>query len=79
MFDTLTDYKGMENGLHRFELIKLNEKEGSPKFSFLFDNDNLLKHARVEHPSFGQYDFDALKPITNKVFKSNDWFMKDCD
>ena len=79
MFETLTDYKGVENGLHRFELIKMNENEESPRFSFLFDKENNLKHTRVEHPSFGFYDFDALKPITDRAFDTNDWFMKECD
>ena len=78
MFDTLTDYKGVENGLHRFQLLQMTEKPDSPKFSFLFDSDNNLRHTRVEHPSFGLYDFDVIKTITGRSFKDNEWDQPDC-
>ena len=79
MFDTLTDYKGVENGLHKFQLLQMKENPDSPKFFFLFDKENNLRHTRVEHNSFGHYDFDVIKTITGRSFTGNDWNQIDCD
>lgn len=79
MFETLTDYKGKENGLHKFELLQMEKRPDSPIFSFLFDNDNQLKHTRVEHQSIGHYDFDVIKSITGRSFSNNEWDQADCD
>lgn len=49
MFDALTEYRGLENGLHKFKVRQFDEKNSlSPRFYFLFDENLVFKKARIE-------------------------------
>lgn len=60
MFNTLTDYEGLDqDGLKQFKVKQFSESEDTPKFYFLFDNENTFTRTRITQKDVGQYDFDA--------------------
>jgi len=64
MFDSLTNYKGLEDGLHKYEMVKLDkDNQITPSFCFYFDSDLKLVKTRFEHKEVGHYDFTAVRPI----------------
>ena len=76
MFDTLTNYRGMEDGLHKYEMLQFDKQNSnSPKFVFYFDTDLKLVKTRIEHVEIGHYDFAAVKPITEKSFIEEDFYQ----
>ena len=75
MFDTLTDYEGTdETGLKKFAVKQFAGNITTPKFYFLFDENNTFAKSRIFHEGVGQYDFEALVPLESKVFEENDWY-----
>jgi len=63
-FESLTDYKGMENGLHKFMMIEVGQKNDlTPEFYFFFDVNHQLVKVRLSHGKYGHYDFLALRPL----------------
>lgn len=67
MFNTLTDYEGEDSaGLKKFRVKQFQENVISPKFYFLFDQNNVFTKSRVYHESVGEYDFEALLPLEAK-------------
>lgn len=67
-------------GLHRFKVRQFDDtNEISPKLYFFFDQNNLLKKARIEQINIGSYDFEALIPIEEKTFTDQDWTNEACD
>lgn len=64
MFNTLTEYRGLENGLHKFKVRQFDEtNELSPRLYFLFDKNNTFQKCRIEQIDVGSYEFIALIPF----------------
>jgi len=79
MFSTLTEYRGLDNGYHKFKVRQFDEtNETSPRLYFLFDKNNTFIKARIEQIEVGSYDFVALIPFETKEFKDEDWVMEKC-
>ena len=75
MFNSLTEYEGLDHdGLKKFKLKQFEENESTPKFYFLFDDDNTFKRSRIMQKDYGQYDFDAVINLEGKSFGNDDWY-----
>lgn len=49
MFNTLTEYRGIEEGLHKFKVRQIDETATmSPRLYFFFDDENNFKRAAIE-------------------------------
>ena len=80
MFDSLTNYKGMEDGLHKYQMIQLDkDNKVTPQFFFYFDTDLKLVKTRLLHHEVGHYDFAAVRPIQEKAFVEKDFYQIECD
>lgn len=80
MFDSLTNYRGMEEGLHKYQMIQLDkDNKVTPQFFFYFDTDLKLVKTRLSHHEVGHYDFSAVRPIQEKVFVEEDFYQIECD
>jgi len=78
MFDQLTEYEGLDqDGLKQFKLMQFSEHEDSPKFYFLFDDNNTFTRSRLSQKSVGQYDFEATLPMEGRQFLDEDWYVLD--
>jgi hypothetical protein len=64
MFDSLTEYKGLDEGNHKFKIRQFDESnELSPRFYFFFDKDLKFIKSRIEQIDIGGFDFSALIPF----------------
>jgi len=52
----------------------LKEEGTSPKFYFLFDQNNTFTRSKIVH-LLGEHEFDALLPLESKVFTDEDWYI----
>ena len=78
MFNSLTDYKGMQDDLHLFKVKQFDDSnELSPNFFFLFDQNNIFRKARFYQKEIGHFDFEAVMPFNGKTFIQEDWYMNE--
>jgi len=78
MFNTLTDYEGLDqDGLKQFKVKQFDESETAPKFFFLFDDNNEFTRSRLVQKDVGQFDFDAVLPLEGKTFLEEDWYTQE--
>lgn len=75
MFNTFTDYEGTdEHGLKAFKVKQFTENPKSPKFYFLFDENNVFSKSRIVQPDVGSYDFESIIPLERRNFLEEDWY-----
>ena len=80
MFNQLTEYRGLDETLHKYKVKQFDEtNELSPKLFFLFDDNKQFKRARIEQINIGSYDFHALIPFQAKEFSDQDWIREKCE
>ena len=78
LFDNFVEYQGIEETMHKFNIMKFNESSSSQNFSFFFDSATTLKKLQISHEQVGAIDFFSLRPVTKRSFAAEDFSFADC-
>jgi hypothetical protein len=82
MFNSLTDYEGVIDGLHKFKIKQFNENIDAIKFYFYFDQDLKFVKSSLSQNTFdmiGDLSVDVVEPMNVRKFSAKDWYMSECE